>query len=57
MIGLLYQFVYEIFVEMENETDREFPFVSVLVVVIDLNVSWFTLDEELNSYFIKGIKI
>ncbi len=42
---------------MENETYREFPFVSVLIVVVDLNASWLTLDEELNSYFIKGSKI
>lgn len=43
--------------EMENEADREFPFISVLVVVINLNVIWLTFDEALNSYFIKGSKI
>jgi len=53
----LYEFVDEILMKMVYETNIKLPFVLCSIVVIDLHQKCCTLEEELNSYFTKGIKI
>jgi hypothetical protein len=42
---------------MKDKANCNILFVPVLVVIINLHVEGLTLDEELNSYLMKGRKI